>query len=355
MKRTFDSLRLCFNYLYNIESYILILKLTNFEKNKSMKKTYILSIVLLILFSCSKNKESKKTTIATLKGPSAMGMIKMIDSLENTKNAQMEILIFNEPIQVRKLMLENSVDFAILPTTMGAILYNKGIPYQLAAVPVWGTLYVFGTDSTIKSWNDLKGKRIHIMGKGMTPDVLFKYLLIRNGIDPEKDVTLDYSFPTHVDLANAVAAENAEIGVISEPMVSLVMQKNKNVHALFDLNAEWQKVHSSIPIAQTAFLVNTEFAENNPEIVDQILMEYKKSTEWVNANPDMAAELIVKYNILPNTFVAKESIPRSNLNFVRASEIKTEVYHYLDIFYALNPDIIGGKIPDEGFIFINKN
>jgi len=311
-------------------------------------------IILIVLLGCTEKSSNKKITIATLKGPSAMGMIKMIDSLANTINSKSEIIILNEPIQVRKLMLENSVDFAILPTTMGAILYNKGIPYQLVAVPVWGTLYVFGTDSTIQSWNDLKGKRIHIMGKGMTPDVLFKYLLIRNGIDPEKDVILDYSFPTHVDLANAVAAENAEIGVISEPMVSLVMQKNKKVHALFDLNTEWQKVHSNIPIAQTAFLVNSEFAKKNPDFVEQFMIDYQKSTEWVNANPEMAAELIVKYNILPNTFVAKESIPRSNLNFIKASEIKTEVYHYLDIFYALNPDIIGGKIPDKDFIFINN-
>jgi NitT/TauT family transport system substrate-binding protein len=193
------------------------------------------------------------------------------------------------------------------------------------------------------------------MGKGMTPDVLFKYLLIRNGIDPEKDVTLDYSFPTHVDLANAVAAEKAELGVISEPMVSLVMQKNKKVHPLFDLNEEWQKIHSNIPIAQTAFLVSTEFAKKNSDFVEQFMEEYQKSTDWVNANPEKAAELIVKYNILPNIFVAKESIPRSNLNFVKATEIQTEVYHYLDIFYALNPDIIGGKIPDKDFIYRKKN
>ena len=319
-----------------------------------MKKSHLFIIILLIFFGCSKNNESKKITIATLKGPSAMGMIKMIDSLANTENAESEIIIRNEPIQVRQLMLENKVDFAILPTTMGAILYNKGLPYQLAAIPVWGTLYLFGTDSTIKTWNDLKGKRIYLMGKGMTPDVLFKYLLIRNNIDPDKDVILDYSFPTHIELANAVAAGKAILGVISEPMVSMVIQKNKNVFPVFDLNTEWQKVHSNIPIAQTAFLVKSDFAIKNPQFVDQLMNEYQKSTEWVNANPDSAAELIVKYKILPNAVVAKESIPRSNLHFVNANEIKTEIYHYLDIFYTLNPDIIGGKIPDEKFILQNK-
>lgn len=321
-----------------------------------MKKIFFLVYLIVILFlSCKNPIEDKTITVATLKGPSAMGMIKMIDSISNNKSSKTKILILNEPIQVRKLMLENKVDFAILPTTMGAILYNKGIEYKLAAIPVWGTLYLFGSDTTIRTWNDLIGKKIYLMAKGMTPDILFKYLLIQNNIDPEKDVQLDYSYPTHIDLANAVAAGQAKLGVISEPMVSLVIQKNKNIYSLFDLNAEWQKVNKNIPIAQTALMVNSDFAEKNHDLVDQFIKHYKKSTDWVNANPDSAASLIVKFEILPNTEVAKSSIPRSNLKLIYSEDIKTEIYNYLELFYTLNPDIIGGKIPDKDFILQIKN
>lgn len=315
-----------------------------------MRKIFIISFSLLVfLISCKQQTEIQKIKIATLKGPSAMGMVKMIDSLNNTPNANIEITIYNEPIQVRKLMLENKVDFAILPTTMGAILYNKNVPYQLAAITVWGTLYLFGNDTSIQSWDNLKGKRIHLMAKGMTPDVLFRHLLIKNGIDPEKDIELDYSFPTHVDLANAVAAGQADLGVISEPLVSLVMQKNKEVEPIFDLNKEWQKVNSNIPIAQTALLVKTNFAKNKPDNLQEILKNYKQSTNWVNKNKNEAAKLIVKYNILPNIEVAKSSIPRSNLNFKEANKIKNQINEYLKIFFEMNPDIVGGKIPDDNF------
>ena len=79
-------------------------------------KTNILFIVLiLILSSCNKSKESDRITIATLKGPSAMGMIKMIDSLSNTKSSNIDITIYNEPMQVRKLILDGKVDIAVLP------------------------------------------------------------------------------------------------------------------------------------------------------------------------------------------------------------------------------------------------
>jgi NitT/TauT family transport system substrate-binding protein len=321
-----------------------------------MKKRYLFILIPLLftIITCNQIKEKQKIRIATLRGPSAMGMVKMIDSLNQNKSSNIKITIYNEPIQVRKLMLENEVDFAVLPTTMGAILYNKGVPYQLAAIPVWGTLYLFGYDTTIKEWSDLKGKRINLMAKGMTPDVLFRHLLVKNNINPDQDLTLDYTFPTHVDLANAVAAGQSDLGVISEPLVSMVMQKNKNIYPIFDLNDEWKKVYEDIQIAQTAFMVKSEFAQNNKILLDQILKSYKRSDKWVNENPENAAQLIVKYGILPNTEVAIPSIPRSNMEYIEAFPIKNQISDYLKIFYEMNPDIVGGKVPDDNF-YLNSN
>ncbi len=279
-----------------------------------------------------------------------MGMIYLIDSLAGQENLNTEVKILDEPIQVRKMMLEGTADFAVLPVTMAAIIYNKGLDYKLIAVPVWGTLYLFGSDSTIETWSDLKGKTVHVMARGMTPDVLFRKLLLSNGIVPGKDITLDYSFPTHIDLANAVAAGRAELGVISEPLVSLVMNKNSNVHPVFDLNIEWEKLQG-MPMAQTAFLVRGGLTCENPDLVEKVIDAYEKSVRRVKEDPQSAAELIVKYGILPDRDVAVQSIPRSNLNFIRAKNIKMEINEYLKIFYDMNPDIIGGRLPDEYFIY----
>lgn len=278
-----------------------------------------------------------------------MGMIWMIDSLSRSESGNIKVVIEDEPIQVRKMMLEGTADFAVLPATMAAILYNKGLDYKLIAIPVWGTLYLFGNDTTIRSWKDLKGKTVHVMARGMTPDVLFRSLLLKNGILPGEDVALDYSFPTHIELANAVAAGRAELAVISEPMVSLVMSKNKQVHSLFDLNQEWEKSGGS-PMAQTAFLVKGKLTDESPQLVEQVLTAYENSTRRVNEDPQTAARLIVQSGILPDSAVALHSIPRSNLNFVRAKKIKKEINEYLKVFYDMNPEIIGGKLPDEDFI-----
>jgi NitT/TauT family transport system substrate-binding protein len=329
-----------------------------------MKKylcTLIFITCLPLLIGCggksAGNRESSDyCTIATLKGPSALGMIKMIDSIkyhdrlytENGVKKGITIVILNEPLQVRKMMIDGTADFAILPMTTAAVLYNKGLDYKLAAVPIWGTFYLCGKDSTIKNWSNLRGRRIHLMAKGMTPDVLFRYLLKQNGLDPDKDVKLDYSFPTHTALTSAMAAGRVDIGVLTEPFVSMVLSKNKSLHALLDLNAEWKKACGT-PIAETAFVGNGKFMKNHPELTGKILRIYSKSTDWVNNNPDSAAFLTAKYGILADSTVARVAIPRCNLKFVKASEVRKEVNDYLKIFYNMNPDITGGKIPDEKF------
>ncbi len=312
----------------------------------------IVLLILLLAAGCRTSRQSKTDTftIATLKGPSAMGMIRMIDSLSLEENPALKIKILNEPIQVRKMMLDGTADFAILPTTMAAIMYNKGQEYQLLAIPVWGTFYVFGSDTSITRWADLKGKRIHVMARGMTPDVLFRYLLLQNGIDPEKDITLDYSFPTHIDLANAVAAGQTELGVVAEPFATLVMQKNKKVKLIFDLNDEWAR-HQGNPLAITAFMAKKKIIQEQPQLVEKVMSAYAASTLWVNQQPDSAAVLIAKHQILPDEAVARAAIPRANLRFVRARGISHQIGAYLNVFYQLNPEIIGGKIPDEAFYY----
>jgi NitT/TauT family transport system substrate-binding protein len=316
--------------------------------------SFLILLSLILLTSCFSRKKEKPTILtATLKGPSAMAMINMIENkplLGN--NIQTVFEIKNEPNQVKTMIMEGIPDFAVVPATMAALLYNKGQDYILAAIPVWGTLYLFGGDTSIHSWDDLKGKRVSIMGKGNTPDVLFRYLAKANGIDPEKDFQLDYSFPGHIELANAIASGISDLGVISEPMVSLVQQKNQKVKPLIDLNLEWEKQFGdSIPFAQTALLVKKEFLKAQPEMVEEYLLKLEECISWVNKNPNEAAALIKKYEILPDSALAVLSIPRCNIKFGSVLKEKAGIQEYLKVFYIFNPLIIGGKLPDEDFYY----
>jgi NitT/TauT family transport system substrate-binding protein len=312
----------------------------------------ILFLFISVLIGCSSGKLNKKEiSFLTLKGPSAMGMIYLIDSPTKIISEPINIEIIDEPMLVRAKLLKNKPELAVLPLNMAAILYNKGLPYQVIAIPVWGTLYLFGSDSTTIDWQTLKNKRIYMMGKGTTPDILFRYLLKFHKLNPDIDVILDYSFPTHIDLANAVSAGHAQIAVISEPMVSLAKSINPFIKEIMDLNKEWSEAfpeNRSMP--QTALVGRADFIRNHPQWIETISNAWIKSIEKVNNHPEKAAERIVFHGILPNENAATKSIPRCSLRFKYASDLRPEINQYLQVLYTFNPNTVGGKLPDEQFI-----
>ena len=309
-------------------------------------------IPILVLTGCHPGLvKDNSVTLLTLKGPSAMGMIYLIDSPGQVIPEQLNIEILDEPMLVRARILKDQPELAVLPLNMGAILYNKGLPYEVIAIPVWGTLYLFGSDSTVNSWQSLKNKRVYLMGKGTTPDILFRYLLNIHGLKADQDVILDYSFPTHIDLANAVSAGQAHLAVISEPLVSLARARNPSILQVMDLNAEWAKVFPGNPeMPQTALMGRKDFIRDHPDWIRKICAAWSRSISQVNLHPKQAAERIVFHKILPDPAIAVQSIPGCNLKFRFASDVRPGIAQYLQVFFTFNPDAVGGKLPDEQFI-----
>ena len=59
--------------------------------------------------------------------------------------------------------------------------------------------------------------------------MVFRYLLEENGIDSIKDVTLDYTVE-QIELAQLMISDKAEIAVLPEPFVTMVLAKNEKIY-----------------------------------------------------------------------------------------------------------------------------
>lgn len=321
-------------------------------KKRILTITICLLACLAIASSCGRNKaavQKEKYIVAALRGPSSVAMIRLIDSLATCSNPSVEVQIFDEPLQLRKMMLEGTADFAVLPTTMAALLYNKGLDYRVAAIPLWGSFYLCGNDESVRSLADLKGKKVFLMAKGMTPDIMFRHLLVKSGLEPYRDVDLDYRFPTHTDLANAAIAGCAQMCVLTEPYLSQVLNGNPDLHVLLDLNRIWEDVENQ-PEAETAFLCRGVLADSCSRVILNLVDAYRASAEWVKDYPDSAAVLSATYNINPDTLALMQSVSRTNINVVGAAEAEHNIFDYLEVFSGMSPESIGGKLPDEKFI-----
>ncbi len=335
-----------------------------------MKKKGIVCLMLLLMLVClggCKNASQQETKslskspgqvedvnvdIGVLRGPTAISIVKMIDKKPSLgEGVKVNYAVEQSPEVLSSKLLSEEMEMATIPTNMAASLYNKGVPYQLAAVNTWGVMYLLSNDLTINNWTNLKGKQIGAVSKGASSDVVFKYLLSQNGINPEKDVTLNYN-PSPVELAQMLIAGKTDIAVLPEPWVSMVQSKKPQVKMILDLQKEWTKIQGSdTPFAQTCLVVNRKFASEHPEIVNAFLEEYAQSIAWVNQNTESTADLLKKHDLGIAPELAQAAIPRCNLRYMSSKDARPAVEKYLKVLMDFSPETIGGKVPDDKFYY----
>jgi NitT/TauT family transport system substrate-binding protein len=86
-------------------------------------------------------------------------------------------------------LMSNEIDYVtILPTIAGAA--TRGLPVKIVAATAKSSGYAIISRPDINSVKELKGKRLAINTFGSSADFAIYQLLSRNGLDPNKDVTL---------------------------------------------------------------------------------------------------------------------------------------------------------------------
>lgn len=317
-------------------------------KNRALYILIILAVFTICSNSC-KNPTSNTIKIGVLDGPSAISFIQLIDKPLTINGKKTEVIIKSDPQQIQALMMQKKLDFAILPTVMAANLYNKGIPYKIVAIPIWGTLYLVSSEKNIKSLSNLNGHTISVFGQGATPDILLQSYIRYNQL---KNIKIDYSHTGNHDLAQALLQGKVRTAVLSEPLVSNVLLKDSSLKLLTKLNCEYlfNRINSNI-FAQTSFLVSDKFTSDYPSLVNKISDAYSKSCKFVEEQPEQAVDLVLKHHLLTNRMVASNGIKLCSIKYIGAFAVEQELMKYLKIFYDYNPATVGGKIPDRNIIY----
>lgn len=285
--------------------------------------------------------------VAALKGPTAMGLTKLMDDDEKN-NLPYEFTIAGAADEITPLIAQGKVDFACVPANLGAVLYKKTEgKISALAVNTLGVLYICENGDTVKSVADLKGKTIYSSGKGATPEYALNFILKSNGI--ENDVNIEWKSEHSECLAALLANENA-VAMLPQPFVTTAQMKNEGVRVAIDLNDAWDDLNLSSTLLTGIVVVRKEFAENNPDAVKDFLERYSASVKFVNENVDEAAELIGKYDIVPAA-VAKNAIPSCHIVCISGDEMKSKLSGYLQVLFEQLPASVGGAMPADDFYY----
>ena len=316
-----------------------------------MSAILLLAAVLALLFhGCDKEAEMTAIRVASLKGPTTMGMVKLISDTGKGESAHdYQFDIYGTADEIVPLLVNGEVDIALVPSNLASVLYNKtGGEVQVAAVGNLGVLSIVETGDTIKSIADLKGRTIYSTGKGTTPEYVLNYLLKENGLDPVKDVTIEYKSEA-TELAVLLSQSENAVAVIPEPFATVVRLQNTKVRTALDLSEEWEKASDGKSLITGVVVVRKAFLEENEQAFQDFLKEYKASTTYVNKNAEAAGVLVAEYGIVEKASVAAKAIPGCHIVYLDGKEMKLQVGAYLKVLFEANPQSIGGKLPGDDF------
>ncbi|MBI9011339.1 MAG: ABC transporter substrate-binding protein [Clostridiales bacterium] len=297
--------------------------------------------------------ERPELRIATLKGPTGIGMVQMMENDElETSAVDYTFDLVGAPDQIIGKVVQGEVEIAAVPTNLASILNVKTEgQIQLLAVNTLGVLYVLENGQEIQSIEDLKGKTLRSSGKGASPEYILNYVLAENGLTD--DVTVEYAVE-HSELATTTTAGDTTLALLPQPFVTSTLLGNADVRIALDLTKEWEKVTGGSVLPMGAIIVNKAYAEANPEVIASFMAEYQASVEFVNASPVDAGLLVEKFGILPKAALATKAIPNCNITLIDAQTSKESVMKFYEILKGYDPKSIGGSMPEDSFFYEKK-
>ena len=327
------------------------------------KKLAVFLAALLVatgLTACGQKEEVSSepavtAKVAALKGPTSMGMVKMMADQKDAKEKNYEFTIGSSPDEIAPKFLKGEFDIVALPSNLASILYNKSQgKVQVLAINTLGILYLMENGDTVKSVGDLKGRTIYSSGKGAVPEYAFNYILKANGLNPDTDLRIEYK-SEHTEALAALLNDKSSLAVLPQPFATVASLKNKGLRPALDLTKEWDKVskNAKSTMITGVVVVNKDFAAKYPEKIKKFMADYKASIDYTNTNVDDAAKLIEENNIVPAA-VAKKAIPQCNITYIDGSDMKDKLSGYLQVLFEANPKSIGGKMPADDFYYVQK-
>ncbi|MBN1405449.1 MAG: ABC transporter substrate-binding protein [Candidatus Omnitrophica bacterium] len=294
-----------------------------------MKKSCIISIIItcfmvISFFGCgdkgaSEKSGLKKIIVAEIKSEFWLPvyLAKPLGFFKE-EGLDIEFVAYKDgPIAFQGMHAGNS-QFCLLSTEPVLRAYDQGKESKIILSALKSKPYMFVGRKGIKNIKDLKGKIVFAGMPGSAPYSFAQSLLMKAGLNPDKDVTwanMEYG-------ASLGALEKGTIdGLYLRPTAKNDVKKIEAV-ILADMSdpAQHKKVYGSDKYEATIVTVTKDYAEKNPEIIQNFVNAVVKAIIWQAKNSD--------------ELVAKTAAP-----FFEGIKMDAEFINNLRPFFSLNGDI----------------
>lgn len=329
-----------------------------------MKKIVSLLLALAMVFAlaaCGQKTEPAPApaepvdmNVYVLSGPTGIGAVNLRAKAEAgealANNYTVTMTGAND--EVVAAVSNGDADIACVATNLAATLYNKtqgGV--KVLAVNTLGVLSMLTNGTELTAVADLKGKTIYSPGQGANPEYILRYVLQGNGLDPDKDVTIQF-VGEGSELLSVWQSDPEAVIMAPQPVATALLMQNEGSAKAFDMTEEWNKVSGGdSTLMMGCVIVRTAFLEEHPEAVDSFLVDYAMSIEAAQTDLEGTAALCEQYGIIPKAPLAMKAIPQCGLTYVAGADMKAQLGGYLQVMFDANPKSVGGALPADDFYY----
>lgn len=296
-----------------------------------------------------------KLTLVAPPGPMAIPLAYMVvnDKLHEVAD-RAEVVVWENADQLKAYVAGKQGDFVTMPSSNAAIFYNKGLKLKLLDISVWNITYLITSAANAGSFADIKGESIAVPFQGTVPDLMFQYIAKAQGLDPLKDFKVRYaSDPTQA--AQLLLSGQVQNAVLSEALATAVILQTKDtakpLHRSLAFDKAWtDSAGADSPIAGT---VATASVFDRPDVVAVFEREYKEAVQWMLDHPEEAGKLVETElpQLRLKAAVMTASLKNITWRYTAAPDARAGLEQFFADLSQLAPEVIGGKVPDDGFYY----
>jgi len=292
--------------------------------------------------------------IGSLKGPTSMGLVKLMDQSEkgNAKGSY-DFTMVTAADELLGKIVSKELDVALVPANMASIIYNKtNHEVTVLDINTLGVLYGVSADDSIKTAADLKGKTVYLTGKGTTPDYALQHVLKASGLTSD-DVTLEYKSEA-AEVVSILKEKPDAVGLLPQPFVTAAMAQNDSLKMVLDLTKEWDASagESGGSLVTGVTICRNDVIKDHGDAINTFLAEHKESAEFANANVAETAALVAAAGIIEKAPVAEKAIPYCSITYVDGDRMKSLLSGYLKVLFDMEPSSVGGTLPADDFYYM---
>jgi ABC-type nitrate/sulfonate/bicarbonate transport system substrate-binding protein len=269
------------------------------------------------------------------------------DPLDNTDIA---VHVFLNHPQALATLYRGEAQFLFTGTSLGWENRLGGAPLVVIATGVWGVSYLIGNDHSITSFSQLKGKKISLPFPGSPLDFQTRYILHKEGIDPEKDLEISYApFTQAVPMLKKGLLDAAPL---PEPLATNAIIQ-QGLLRLIDYKTAWADASGDVEHSpQVSLFTTRDFSQKNRELITDFVDAWIEATDFTVQNPSEAARISSLYLSIP-----VEVMETAISNTLYAVPNWIENREMIISYYTRVKDYLPGKreeLPDDFFFSCEK-